>query len=198
MQILSSHNDKTHYILITIWLDESSKLLGFHLKLHPGIWYTHAGGSICYPPVLIGHRYSASPDDTNRTSECERQPTVHGGESDAIKSPFILFYHSFHYFTHLLAPPSSSLTALHCIYYGWRHQVWRTWNSNILEVRGTGDILWISVQDFTGYRIYGKHYTVLCHEYSVKMNSFKITMWDVGCGMDSRNDNFYFLQVYLC
>ena len=71
-------------------------MLGFHLKLHPGIWYTHAGGSICYPPVLIGHRYSASSDKTNITSECDIQFTVHGGDSFSVY-PFI-------FLTYLLVP----------------------------------------------------------------------------------------------
>ena len=39
-----------------------SKILGFQLKLHPGIWYSHAAGKICYPPILVGYSSSFNAD----------------------------------------------------------------------------------------------------------------------------------------
>lgn len=36
---------------------DGSKLLGFHLKLHPGVTYSHAASQICYPPILEGFQY---------------------------------------------------------------------------------------------------------------------------------------------
>ena len=89
-------------------------MLGFHLKLHPGIWYTHAGGSICYPPVLIGHRYSASSNKTNITSECDIQSTVHGGDSYTTNFRFISV-DPFIFLSYLLVPfISTQYSALHC------------------------------------------------------------------------------------
>lgn len=41
-------------------------MIGFHLKLHPGIVYSHAASQICPPPVLIGMNIDT---DENRNTD---------------------------------------------------------------------------------------------------------------------------------